>query len=64
MKNQPLKLIIAAVFTLASWVIIDHLIMPVGLVTYLMIEGVIAVAHLIYEKQIKTLFHEEKKVGN
>jgi hypothetical protein len=64
MKKQHSKLFIAAVFTLASWVIIDHLIMPVGLVTYLMIEGVIAVAHLIYEKQVKLLFHEEEKVGN
>lgn len=64
MKKQPLKLFIAAVFTLASWVIIDHFIIPVGLVTYLLIEGVIAVAHLIYEKQVKLLFHEEKKVGN
>ena len=64
MKIQPLKLIIAAVFTLACWVIIDHFIMPVGLVAYLMIEGVISLAHLLYEKQVKTLFHEEKKVGN
>jgi amino acid transporter len=64
MKKQPLKLIIAAVFTLACWVIIDNFILPVSLVTYILIEGVIAVAHLLYEKQIKTLFHEEKKVGN
>jgi hypothetical protein len=61
MKKQPLKLLIAAVFSLASWVLVDRLIIDVSLWKYLMIEGVISVAHLLYEGQLKTIFREEKR---
>jgi hypothetical protein len=57
-----MKFMISLVFSLIAWAVVDHFIVHVNFMQYLLIEVVIIISQFAYDWQLKRLSHEKEIV--
>jgi hypothetical protein len=57
MKHFSIRLLAAIVTSLLCWTIIDRLVIPMPLYTFLLIEAIITIMQRLYTWQLKKLNH-------
>jgi hypothetical protein len=55
MKNKLLLLVFAVIGSLTSWLIINSMLVELSIGTYLIIETIIVITKMLYEKEKKRL---------
>ncbi len=55
MKNKLLLLVFAVIGSLTSWLIINSMLVELPIGTYLIIETIIVITKMLYEKEKKRL---------